>query len=150
MAAAPVPESPIGPPPAPPQPPPRKRRLGLVITLGVLVGLVVVCGGGFLLLTNVFQQDVPGVGACLTDAADANDMDVVDCGAPDAAWTVLGDDGTASRAEFDAFTPDDSVCEAHPGTGLALWMTDTPGLFVNDDTVGSVICLEQIGAEPSD
>jgi len=145
-----MPDQPVGPPPPPPRPEPKKkRRVGLYVTLGVLAVVLLICvAGGVVFLTSA-GDEIPEAGQCLNDAPQATDMEVVDCGATDAAWTVLGTGGTMSRGEFSTLTADADVCDAYPTTERALWVTDA-FFGVNDDTEGEVICLASVGSEEAD
>jgi hypothetical protein len=135
-----LPEQPAAaPPPPPPAPaaPPKKRRVGLIVTLTALVALAVVAVGAFLLL-SVLREELPQVGDCMTDGATADDMEVVACDSGDAAWSVIGSDGTWTRGDFDV-ADQGEVCEAFPETAQALWVTSATS--VASGTEGEVICL---------
>lgn len=141
----PAPPPPTGPPPpGPEQAAPRKRRTGLIV-VGVVAGVLLLgCLGMVAVAVFTGGGDIPEAGDCLTDAADANDMDVVDCGAGDAAWSVLGEDQTMTRGEFSGLTQQDQVCQAYPETQQALWVTEAR-FGVDDSTEGKVICLQRTG-----
>lgn len=141
-------EPPEGPPPGPPPPTPaepasRKFRVTMIV-VGVTAGLLLVGCLGLVALTVFAGGEIPEADDCLTDAADANDMEVVDCGSGDAAWTVLGADQTMTRGEFSGLTQQDQVCQAYPETQQALWVTDAR-FGTDDDTEGTVICLQRVG-----
>jgi hypothetical protein len=75
------------------------------------------------------------VGNCITESADANDMKIVDCSKPEAAFKVAGvvDDKTKAEAE--------TSCEPFPTAESYLFQwegNDTP----TDTTKGQVLCLE--------
>lgn len=131
------------PPPPPPTGPPERRRSWLTITLIAAVVVAVGCVGGGYLLLNSLREDVPQAGECLLDAPDPNDMTVVGCDSDQAAWSVIGADGTMTQAEFQALTPEDGVCQEHAGTEQVLWVTDA--WFVDDGTAGTVVCLRRVG-----
>jgi len=125
------------PPPAAPKAQPKKRRVGLIVALTVLAALAAVAVGGFFLLSSL-REDLPQVGDCLNDAPTADEMDVVACDGNDAAWSVIGSDGTWTRGDFDT-AGQGEVCDAFPDTEQALWVTNAT--TVDSGTEGEVICL---------
>jgi hypothetical protein len=149
QASEPEPELPDQPAAAPPPPPPvpatpapkKKRRVWLIVTLSVVAVLILLVVGGVFLVMNVLREEVPQVGECLNEAS-PEDMEVVDCGSAEAAWNVVGSDGTWTRGDFDAAAQGD-VCQEFPETQQALWVTESP--TVDSGTEGEVICLAPIG-----
>lgn len=142
LAAAPPPPPP---PPAPGQGPAKKRRTGLIVTLIAVAGVLLVCVvGGVAVLLLGGGGDIPQAGECMSDAVDPNEMEVVACDSPDAAWSVIGSGGSMTRGEFNARSQQQQVCEEHPGTLQALWLTDAV-FSSSDDTEGEVVCLGPIG-----
>jgi hypothetical protein len=138
----PLPAAPPPPPPPPTAPPKKKRRIWPYVTLAVVVVIVLLGVGGVVLLGNLLREEVPEVGECLNDAPAADDMEVVDCAAAEAAWRVIGNDGAWTRGEFDAAAQGD-VCQAFAATEQALWVTSSS--TVNSGTEGEVICLAPVG-----
>jgi hypothetical protein len=142
------PELPEQPPAAPPPPPapvpskaaPKKRRVGLIVTL-TLLGTLVVVAAGVAALVLLTREELPQVGDCLNDAVLAADMEVVSCDSAEAAWSVIGSDGTWTRGEFDA-AGQGEVCQGFPATEQALWVTNVR--TVDSGTEGEVICLVPI------
>jgi hypothetical protein len=130
------------PPPAPTAPPKKKRRIWPYVLVGVLVLFILVAVGGVLLVRSLLQEEVPEVGQCLNDAANPDDMEVVDCGSAEAAWSVVGSHGALTRGEFDQATQGD-LCQAFPETQQAMWVTSS--LTVDSGTEGEVICLAPVG-----
>jgi hypothetical protein len=141
-----LPEQPLAaappPPPPAPSPPPKKRRIWPYVTIAVVVVVAALGVGAVLLVRSVLAEEVPQVGECLDNAANPDDMDVVDCGSAEAAWNVIGNDGTWPRGEFDAAAPGE-VCQAFPETEQALWVTSSA--TVDSQTEGEVICLAPAG-----
>jgi hypothetical protein len=130
------------PPPPAPTPPAKKRRVWPYVALAAVIVIIGLGIGAALLVRSVLTEEVPQVGDCLNNAANPDDMDVVDCGSADAAWSVIGNDGTWTRGDFDAATQGE-VCQAFTDTQQALWVTSSP--TVNSGTEGEVICLAPVG-----
>jgi hypothetical protein len=139
-----LPEQPVAappPPPPPPKAPPKKRRVGLIVALTVLGALAVVAIGG-VVLVNLLREDLPQVGDCMTDGATADDMEVVACDSPEAAWNVIGSDGTWTWGDFNAAAQGE-LCQGFSDTDQALWVSNATS--VEDATEGEVVCLAPIG-----
>jgi hypothetical protein len=140
----PVPAPP--PPPASPAQPARKGRIGLIVALVavVVVGLAV---AGVWLVVNLIEEDVPTVGDCLTDQPDPDDMEIVGCDSGEAFWSVIGNDGSWTRGDFDTAEPGE-LCEEFEATERALWVTSARS--VDAGTGGEVVCLAPLDADPPD
>lgn len=143
VAPAPPPPAPAGPPPHGAEPPARPRRLGLKIGLAVAAGLVVLVGAGVVGVVLLLGEDVPEVGACLTDAEDPGEIEVVDCGSEQAAWRVVGHDGSRTEAEFERATREE-ICQAFPDWENALWLRTN--LLSGE---GEVVCLAAASEAPA-
>lgn len=147
-----LPEQPAAAVPPPPPPPvpaaaePPKRRIGLIVTLVAVVvaGLVVV---GAVLVVRMLGEEVPTVGDCLTDAPAPDDMEIVDCDSDQAFWSVIGNDGSWTRGEFDT-AEQGALCEGFEATERALWVTSSRS--VDEGTGGEVVCLAPLDADPAD
>ena len=154
MPEQPLPEQPLAAPPPPPPTggqagPGKRRRTGLIVALVAVPALLLLCAFAGVAVALLGGADIPQAGECMTDAVDPNDMAVVTCDSPDAAWSVIGSGGAMTRAEFNSRSQEQLVCQEHPGTVQALWLTDT--LFgSSDDTKGEVVCLGPVegGTEP--
>lgn len=137
------------PPPVPPAPPAGSRR-ALKVTVGVVgalaVGVVAVVAGALLFSAiGGDEQPRPEVGDCLTDAVNADDIEVVDCGSAEAAWTVIGLSATLTEREFGDASRGD-LCQEFPGwTGPALWFGEETDDLSGE---GEVVCLAAVGAQP--
>ena len=136
---APPPAPPAPPsPPAPPAPPvgpaaPRKRK-GLVAGILTAVAVVVVaCVAVLFAGARLLNKDAAAnaqVGQCLTDAVagNADDVKIVDCSSPEAAFTVVSRYEGKTNAEASSLCTDPSVSHAYwsgrdesgPGTVLCL------------------------------
>ncbi|HEX6681785.1 MAG TPA: hypothetical protein VF062_03280 [Candidatus Limnocylindrales bacterium] len=126
--------------PAAPAEPEKKgggaRRIVLSI-LGVIVALAVygVIRYGISGLVDLVTGDTSTakVGDCITETQDANDMKVVDCTTPEAAFKVVGvvDDKTQAEAEASCttFATAESYLFRYEGN-------------LTDATKGKVLCLE--------
>jgi len=136
----PAPGAPAGPPPPVTEPPPRPRRLGLKIGLAVAAGVVLLVVAGVVGAVLLLSEDVPEVGACMTDAEDPAEIEVVDCGSEQAAWQVVGHDGSRSEAEFEQATREE-ICQAFPDWENALWLRTN---LISGE--GEVVCLASAGA----
>ncbi|HEY8473449.1 MAG TPA: hypothetical protein VIL37_12555 [Natronosporangium sp.] len=139
-AAEELPAQPVAaapPPPPVPEAPPKQRRVWPAVVITLIAALAVVGIGGYFVL-RALAEDLPQVGDCLTNAADANDMEVIACDSPDAAWSVIGSDGDWTRGEFDS-AGQGEVCASFPETQQALWVTSAAQ--VQSDTVGELLCL---------
>jgi hypothetical protein len=145
LPAVPVPPPPP-PPPVPPASPAPKRRIGLIVTLVavVVVGLAV---AGVWLVVRMIEEEVPAVGDCLTDAPAADDMEIVGCDSGEASWSVIGNDGSWTRGDFDAADMGE-LCDEFEATQRALWVTSERD--VEAGTGGEVVCLAPLDADPPD
>jgi hypothetical protein len=130
------------PPPVPTAPPKKKRRIWPYVTIGVVLLVILLGVGGVVLLGVLLREEVPEVGQCLDDAPSPDDMEVVDCGSAEAAWSVIGNDGPRTRGEFDQATQGD-LCQAFAETQQAMWVTTS--YTVDSSTEGEVICLAPVG-----
>jgi hypothetical protein len=142
-----VPAEPPPPPTGPPalpeeQPAPRSRR-GLKIGLAVAAGVVVLAVAGVLALVLLSGEEVPAVGECMTDSTDPTQMGVVGCDSEQAAWQVIGHDGSVTEEEFDQATRED-ICQQFPDWENALWLRTN---VISGE--GEVVCLVPAGPEPS-
>lgn len=124
----------------------RGVRLTALIAGSAVVGALVVAVAGFAAL-QFFSEETPVVGDCLTEAATADDMSVVDCEGGDAYWSVVGADGTWQYGEFEAAQAGE-VCAEHPTTQQALWITSER--TVGAESEGEVVCLEPVAGTPDD
>jgi hypothetical protein len=127
--------------PAAPAEPEKKRRIGkwIATILGVIIVIAIVAVVRFGLgeITAFLTGDTTKakVGDCITENANANDMKIVDCTKPEAAFKVAGvvDDKTQAEAE--------TSCEPFPTAESYLFQwegSEQP----KDDTKGQVLCLE--------
>ncbi|QSB14133.1 hypothetical protein JQS43_21800 [Natronosporangium hydrolyticum] len=124
----------------------RGVRLTALIAGSAVIGALVVAAAGFAAL-QFFSEETPVVGDCLTEAATADDMSVVDCEGGDAYWSVVGADGTWQYGEFEAAQAGE-VCAEHPTTQQALWITSER--TVGAESEGEVVCLEPVAGTPDD
>lgn len=136
----------------PPQPPQQrsKKRWGILAGIG---GVVLLAGGGIAVRALLgaaanevqFNLQVPDVGECITQESTLPDSEteVVDCGAAEAAWEVVGNDGTWIEADFWS-APVEEMCTGFADTEQMLWIGE-----VTDDQTGEgeVICLASVTAE---
>jgi hypothetical protein len=143
LPALPVPSPPPA-PPAPPASPARKGRIGLIVAL-VAVAVVGLAVAGVWLVVNLLEEEVPAVGDCLTDAPAPDDMEIVGCDSGEAFWSVIGDDGSWTRGDFDAAEVGE-LCEEFDATQRALWVTGERD--VEAGTGGEVVCLAPLDADP--
>lgn len=110
----------------------------LAIAAGSVAGVAILAVVAVLVIGGLTGDDVPAVGDCLTHSDDPAEMQVVDCDSGDAAWRVIGNDGSWTEQAF-AEASQEEVCQAFRGWENALWMGDrTEDLSGN----GEVICLE--------
>jgi hypothetical protein len=137
--------NPYGPPPVIP----KKGGAGKVIGIiaGVIVLLLLICGGVFALFGSKFVDSVKHdpanakVGNCLagdkldsTTAQKVNNVKVVDCTSTDANYKVVGIVPNKTQTDFDT---DNTICKDYPTAESALWQ-GSPG------SSGSVLCLEPV------
>ncbi len=83
-----------------------------------------------------------GVGDCLNDRPNIDDIRVVACDSEDAAWRVIGKNTGWTENDFDAATLEE-VCEGFtvPADGAAIWQ----GSRTSDGSgTGFVLCLEPV------
>jgi hypothetical protein len=135
-----------------PSPPPQKSSKKLWGILGGVGGTVLLIGG-FAVVRGLLGAagdeielnfQVPDVGECITqDSLFGTETNVVDCGSAEAAWEVIGNDGTWTENDFDA-TPAEEICTGFEGTEQMLWI----GEITSDGTGGGdVVCLVSVVAE---
>lgn len=135
-----------------PQPQPKSSKKLLAI-LGSIGAVVIVLIGGIVVRTLVSKAanevqlnlQVPNVGECITEASTlpGSDTEVVDCTSAEAAWEVVGNDGTWTEADFWA-TPAEEMCTAFETTEQMLWI----GEITSDESGdGEVVCLASVSAE---
>ena len=127
-------------PVAPPEPE-KKGGIGkkIAAVVGVIVVIVIVAIVKFGI--NEIRAFITGdttkakVGDCITESANANDMKIVDCSKPEAAFKVAGvvDDKTKAEAE--------TSCEAYPSAQSYLFQWEGRAQ-PTDTTKGQVLCLE--------
>jgi hypothetical protein len=111
------------PTPTPPAKPAWRRGLGAwIFLLVVALGLT----GVFFLARN--DGSNAQVGDCLEQSGD-NSVSIVDCGKPEAAFTVLGRVGDKTSAEATL-----SACDPFPDTASTYWES-------SDGGTGFVLCL---------
>jgi hypothetical protein len=90
------------------------------------------------------NSQTPEVGECITEASlFGTETEVVACDAVEAAWRVIGNDGTWVEADFDA-APEEEICQSFEGTEYMLWIGELTG---DKSGEGQVVCLEQVVAE---
>jgi hypothetical protein len=135
-------------------PPPPKRSKKIPAILGAVGGLVAITIGIAVVrilgsdATNDFdlQSQTPEVGECINQASvspEANETEVVACDSAEAAWEVIGNDGSWTETAFhDA--PEEELCQSFPETEYMLWI----GEETEDRSgEGQVVCLSQVTAE---
>ncbi|MPZ25978.1 MAG: hypothetical protein GEV12_05895 [Micromonosporaceae bacterium] len=144
-AAATTPDAPAATPEAPgpavATQPDRSRRLAIVVA--AVAGVVILAVIGAVAVANQLGDDLPEAGDCMSNDADPTEIRVVDCGSEDAAWTVIGQDGTWTEREFDE-ADRNRICQAFPKWDNALWLGEE-----TDDRSGegTVVCLTVAGPE---
>lgn len=118
-----------------PPPEQRKRRLAQIVVGAA--GAVILAVIGAVVVANQLGDDLPATGDCMSNHADPAEIRVVDCGSAEAAWTVVGLDGTWTEQEFDE-SPRHRVCQEIPKWDNALWLGEQ-----TDDRSGegTVVCL---------
>lgn len=127
--------------PVAPAEPEKKGGIGkwiaAVVGVIIVVAIVAVVRFGIGEITAFLTGDTTKakVGDCITESQDANDMKIVDCTKPEAAYKVAGvvDDKTQAEAE--------TSCEPYPTAESYLFQwegRETP----TDTTRGQVLCLE--------
>jgi hypothetical protein len=89
-----------------------------------LAGTVVVVGGvAAYNFTGGFGMGAPEVGDCIQTVGET-DFEVVDCGADEAQYKVVGiDEQELTRSEFDA-APAEDLCVDFASTEVILWSGD--------------------------
>lgn len=148
LGAPPEPDPESGPAPAPAGG--RRSWFGLWVAVAAAVVLGVLVAGGFAVVSWVSAlgaEEVPEVGDCLTgggeDGGADQQLEVVDCTAATAVWTVIGHDGQWRYDDFEAAAPEE-LCRDLPETGNALWLGPSPEDGGGD---GEVVCLARIDAD---
>lgn len=122
-------------------PPERNRRLAIIVAAAA--GVVILAVIGAVVVASWLGDDLPEAGDCMSNDADPTEIRVVDCGSEEAAWTVVGVDGTWTEQEF-ADAARDRVCQAIPKWDNALWL----GEETDDGTgEGTVVCLRATSPE---
>lgn len=151
----PEPDPESGAEPGPALAPARGRRswFGLWVAVAAAVVLGVLVAGGFAVVSwlgDLGAEEIPEVGECLTggseDGGADQELEVVDCTAATAVWTVIGHDGQWRYDDFEAAAPEE-LCRDLPETGNALWLGPSPEDGGGD---GEVICLARIDANGDD
>lgn len=122
-------------------PPERNRRLAIIVAAAA--GVVILAVIGAVVVANQLGDDLPEAGDCMSNDADPTEIRVVDCGSEEAAWTVVGVDGSWTEQEF-AESTRDRVCQAIPKWDNALWLGEE-----SDDGSGegTVVCLRATSPE---
>lgn len=128
-------------PPEAARPPERNRRLALIVAAAA--GVVILAVIGAVLVANQLGDDLPETGDCMSNDADPTEIRVVDCGSEEAAWTVVGLEGSWTEQEFDQAVRD-RICQAIPNWDNALWLGEE-----TDDRSGegTVVCLRATSPE---
>lgn len=133
----------VPPPPPPIEPPPlvsraeaaAARRKGLA---GRVTLILLVAGLAALVVLGISQARTSavtaGVGDCLTGGADATDITKVDCGAPEAGYTVVGK--LEDKSELDAQL---SACDEFADATRVYWEGKR-----RVTSVGTVLCMKEI------
>lgn len=112
-------------------------RRWLLIALGAAAGVAVLAVVAVLVIGALTGDDVPAVGDCMTHSANPAEMEVVDCDSAEAAWRVIGNDGSWSEQAFEEASQEE-VCQAFAGWDNALWLGERTEDLSGD---GEVICL---------
>lgn len=114
-----------------------KKILGLVIVAVVVIAVKVGLGAGLGELWDNITGSVTTatVGDCVNEAADVNDLKVVDCGDAEAKNKVVGlVEDKFTRAAFSAQLAAGNPCSAFPTATSAVWYGTGTG-------TGDVWCL---------
>lgn len=127
--------------PAAPAEPEKKggvgKKIAAVVGVIVVIAVVAVVKFGFREVIALVTGDTSKakVGDCITETPNANDMKIVDCAKPEAAYKVVGvvDDKTQAEAE--------TSCEPFP-TAESFLFQWTGRSQASETTKGQVLCLE--------
>jgi hypothetical protein len=109
--------------------------VGLIIVIAIVA--VVRFGLGEIMAFITDDTTKAKAGDCITESANANDMKIVDCGKPEAAFKVAG--VVEDKAQAEAKTS----CEPFPTAESYLFQWEG-SKEATDTTVGRVLCLEPI------
>lgn len=113
------------------------KKIAAIVGVIVVIVIVAVVRFGLKEITAFLTGDTTKakVGDCITETADANDMKIVDCSKPEAAFKVAGvvDDKTKAEAE--------TSCEPYPTAESYLFQWEGSAA-ATDTTKGQVLCLE--------
>jgi len=129
------PEGAWTPPQGAPQAQPEKKS-GAKKWASIAGGAAVVLVGGAYSLTGGFGLGDPKVGDCVKMTSDT-DFDVVDCGAAEAEYKVVGiDKDEMTYPDFQDAVAADSVCADFQTWEVALWIGDV------ETDPGTIYCSE--------
>jgi len=127
-------------PVAPPEPE-KKGGIGkwIATILGVIVVIAIVAvvkfGLGEIMAFITGDTAKAKVGDCITETPNANDMKIVDCTKPEAAFKVAGVVDNKTKAEAE------TSCDAYPTAESYLFQWEGTS-EATDTTKGQVLCLE--------
>jgi len=127
--------------PGTPAEPEKKRGIGkwiaTIVGVIVVIAIVAVVRFGFKEITAFLTGDTTKakVGDCITETPNANDMKIVDCTKPEAAFKVAGVVDNKTKAEAE------TSCEPFPTAESYLFQWEGTS-EATDTTKGQVLCLE--------
>jgi hypothetical protein len=127
--------------PAAPAEPEKKggagKKIAAIVGVIIVIAVVAVLKFGLREVIDLVTGDTSNAkaGDCITETANANDMKIVDCAKPEAAFKVVGVVDNKTKAEAE------TSCEPFPTAESYLFQWEGSSQ-PSDTTKGQVLCLE--------